>query len=210
MKYPSPILVVFGGPNGSGKSSVKSVLENSGQFNNIENYINPDDIQQHLKCTPLIAAQIADATREYFLLHRESFSFESVLSMPNKLDFMERAKNAEYNVVCIYVLTSNVQININRVKRRAELGGHDVPKEKIISRYKRAMMLIPRLFQVCNELYIYDNSKELIERPIEPIVNFINYQCTSNVKLETFPNSIWSDEMIGRLINGNYFNDTPI
>ena len=72
------------------------------------------------------------------------------------------------------------------------------------------MMLIPRLFQVCNELYIYDNSKELIERPIEPIVNFINYQCTSNVKLETFPNSIWSDEMIGRLINGNYFNDTPI
>lgn len=38
------------------------------------------------------------------------------------------------------------------------MGGHDVPEEKIKSRYKKALNLIPELLEVCDIMHIYDNS----------------------------------------------------
>lgn len=49
-------------------------------------------------------------------------------------------------------------INVLRVKSRVEAGGHDVPKEKIISRYDRAPALVKELIKVCDICHIYDNS----------------------------------------------------
>ena len=39
-----------------------------------------------------------------------------------------------------------------------ESGGHDVPEEKIIARYDRALSLIKDLVKVCDVCHIYDNS----------------------------------------------------
>ena len=49
-------------------------------------------------------------------------------------------------------------INVLRVKSRVEAGGHVVPKEKIISRYDRALALVKELIKVCDICHIYDNS----------------------------------------------------
>ena len=49
-------------------------------------------------------------------------------------------------------------INVLRVKSRVEAGGHDVPKEKIITRYDRALSLVKDLFKICDVCHIYDNS----------------------------------------------------
>ena len=56
--------------------------------------------------------------------------------------------------------TSNPNINVVRVNARKELGGHDVPEDKIRSRYSKALLLIPELVQVCDILHIYDNTVE--------------------------------------------------
>lgn len=45
-----------------------------------------------------------------------------------------------------------------RVKSRVESGGHDVPEEKIISRYDKALALIKDLIEICDICHIYDNS----------------------------------------------------
>lgn len=37
-------------------------------------------------------------------------------------------------------------------------GGHDVPADKVISRYKKAIELIPELVEICDICHIYDNS----------------------------------------------------
>lgn len=64
----------------------------------------------------------------------------------------------EYVTRCIYVLTVSSDINVARVYARHQNGGHDVPVEKIRSRYKKALALLPELINVCDVCHIYDNS----------------------------------------------------
>lgn len=73
---------------------------------------------------------------------------------------LKRAKDKGYFIRCIYVLTSNPKINVLRVRSRFALGGHDVPKDKILSRYSKALKLIPRLLDICDVCHIYDNTDE--------------------------------------------------
>ena len=37
-------------------------------------------------------------------------------------------------------------------------GGHDVPEDKIRSRYQKALALIPELIPICDVCHIYDNT----------------------------------------------------
>ena len=67
-------------------------------------------------------------------------------------------KGKEYFIRCIYVSTSNPQINVSRVFVRTQPRGHDVPKDKILSRYDKALNLVPELLEVCDVCHIYDNS----------------------------------------------------
>ena len=46
------------------------------------------------------------------------------------------------------------------VKSRFALGGHDVPEDKILSRYSKALKLIPSLLDICDVCHIYDNTDD--------------------------------------------------
>ncbi len=188
----SPVLMVMGGPNGSGKSTITEV------YGTVGVYINADDIQRHLGCTPLKAAEIATATRELYLSQREDFTFESVLSTERNYNLMQKAKEAGYKVICIYVLTVDPSINVARVKARARFGGHDVPSDKVVLRYHRAMKLFPLLFNICDECYVYDNSYE--RGAGEPSM-IVKWQYGS---LEMIPTPLWSIDKIKELCAGNY------
>lgn len=58
---------------------------------------------------------------------------------------LAKAKEKGFFIRCIYVLTNNVDINVSRVESRTKNGGHSVPEDKIRSRYKKALELIPEL-----------------------------------------------------------------
>lgn len=147
-----PEIIVFAGPNGSGKSTITSLAKI------IEPYINADDIKRTTLCTDMEAAVTADELRNKLFDNGESFTFETVLSTERNLLLLERAKEKGYFIRCIYVLTANPAININRIKTRVANGGHSVPDEKVISRYYKALDLIPRLVEVCDVCHIYDNT----------------------------------------------------
>ncbi|SDG10165.1 Predicted ABC-type ATPase [Marvinbryantia formatexigens] len=147
-----PEVVVFAGPNGSGKSTFTELLKPP------MDYINADEIKKNLKCTDLEAAQLAEKQREDHVEQMEEFCFETVLSTERNLKLLERAKEKGYFIRCYYVLTADPMINVLRVRSRVESGGHDVPEEKIISRYDRALALVKDLVKVCDVCHIYDNS----------------------------------------------------
>ena len=149
-----PEIIVFAGPNGSGKSTITKMA------NIIEPYINADDIKRTNYCTDLEAAIMDDKRRNALIDNNESFTFETVLSTDRNLKLLKRAKDKGYFIRCIYVLTANAQINVSRVFVRTQSGGHNVPKEKILSRYDKALKLIPELLEVCDVCHIYDNSDE--------------------------------------------------
>ncbi len=150
-----PEIVVFAGPNGSGKTTIGALLRPVDMP-----YVNADDIQRVLGCDNLTAAQMAERQREEYLQQRKDFCFETVLSTPRNLDLLKRAKEAGYFIRCYYVLTVDPCINVARVAARVMAGGHDVPRDKIISRYEKALASVRDLIPVCDVCNIYDNSTE--------------------------------------------------
>lgn len=148
-----PEIVVFAGPNGSGKSTFTELLKPP------MDYINADEIKKTLKCSDLEAAQLAERQREEHLEHMEEFCFETVLSTDRNLKLLCRAREKGYFIRCYYILTADPMINVLRVRSRVEAGGHDVPEEKIMARYDRALALIKDVVKVCDICHIYDNSE---------------------------------------------------
>ena len=145
--------MVFAGPNGSGKTTLTRMA------NTVGKYINADDIKSATHCTDLEAAQNAERLRNLSLDEHEDFTFETVLSTDRNLELLRQAKKAGYFIRGIYVLTSDPKINVARVKVRVAFGGHGVPEDKILSRYDKALKLIPQLVEICDVLHIYDNTK---------------------------------------------------
>lgn len=188
----TPTLLVYGGGNGSGKSTVTAHQQPLGH------YVNADEIKAHLGCDDLEAAKIAEQTREYLLAENQSFTMESVLSTELNFNLMERAKNKNYRVSCIYMSTNDPEINKRRIKERAAKGGHFVEPEVVERRYWRAMTLIPRLFEVCDECYIFDNSLDRSVGEPSCIVSWVNGT------LELFPSDVWPVEKLRALVAGKY------
>ena len=106
-----PEIMVFAGPNGSGKSSVTRLAKLVGV------YVNADDIRASLGCSALEAAQIATSKREELVSKRADFTFETVLSTTRNIDLLKTAKEQGYFVRCIYILTTDCEINVSRVMR---------------------------------------------------------------------------------------------
>ena len=151
-----PEIVVFAGPNGSGKSTFTELLRP------LFDYINADEIKKNLRCGDLEAAKLAEAQREEHLAKGQNFCFETVLSTRRNLDLLKRAKQKGYFIRCYYVLTMNPLINVYRIKSRVLLGGHDVPKDKILARYKGCLGLMKEVIEVSDICHIYDNSNQPI------------------------------------------------
>lgn len=60
-----------------------------------------------------------------------------------------------------FVSTEDPAINVHRVKKvRVPQNGHDVPEEKIVSRYFRSIELLFDAAQHCYQAYFFDNSME--------------------------------------------------
>ena len=151
-----PEIVVFAGPNGSGKSTFTELLRP------LFDYINADEIKKNLRCGDLEAAKLAEAQREEHLAKGQNFCFETVLSTRRNLDLLKRAKQKGYFIRCYYVLTMNPLINVYRIKSRVLLAGHDVPKDKILARYKGCLELMKEVIEVSDICHIYDNSNQPI------------------------------------------------
>ncbi len=147
-----PIVLVFAGPNGSGKSTIVKQVPICGA------YINADDLKKEYYLSDLEAAQKAEALRNKLVDGKADFTFETVLSTERNLLLLQKAKKNGYEIQCIYILTCSADINVARVKGRVQEGGHDVPEDKIRSRYAKALKLLPRLINECDKILIYDNS----------------------------------------------------
>jgi len=115
-----PEVVVFAGPNGSGKTTITKMAKTVGE------YINADDIKKTTLCTDLEAAIKAEELRNEMIARKMDFTFETVLSTDRNLLLLKKAKEQGYFIRGIYVLTSNVDINVanlaDMVFRKKRLG----------------------------------------------------------------------------------------
>jgi predicted ABC-type ATPase len=93
-------------------------------------------------------------------MHRgeRSFSFETVMSHPSKVEILARAREAGFFAQLWFVGTDDPQTNVERVALRVAQGGHDVPRDRIVARWKRTMELLSEAIRSANEAFVFDNS----------------------------------------------------
>jgi predicted ABC-type ATPase len=154
------VIYVFAGPNGSGKSTiVDKFLDGSICPSHIicpDNFVAPEDKD---KLEPYIEAmQKAEAERYLEISVGRSYSMETVLSTTSKRDFIKYAKQQGYKIVTIYVTTADPNINVERVQLRVSQGGHDVPRDKIFSRYEKSLDLMYEVACESDLTFFFDNS----------------------------------------------------
>jgi predicted ABC-type ATPase len=104
------------------------------------------------------ASVAADFIRHKLLETGTSFTFETVMSSPDKVSFLQKAQRRGYRTYLYYVATEDPIINILRVQRRVSLGGYPVPEDKIVARYSRSLDLLVDAIRHTNRAYIFDNS----------------------------------------------------
>jgi predicted ABC-type ATPase len=101
------------------------------------------------------------------------------MSSPDKVILLKRAQSLGYRTYLYYIATEDPAINLARVhyiatedpainlarvQARVNLGGHDVPEDKIVSRYARSLDLLLEAVKSTNRAYLFDNSREGSER----------------------------------------------
>ena len=110
------------------------------------------------------ASVAADFLRQKLLERKVTFTFETVMSSPDKVALLEKARSAGYRTYLYYIATDDPQINISRVRNRVRLGGHPVPEDKIVSRYHRSLGLLMEAIRHADRAYVFDNSGHLQEK----------------------------------------------
>jgi predicted ABC-type ATPase len=160
-----PVMCIVAGPNGSGKTTTtEQLLKNEWGADSL--YINPDNIAKDIfgdwNSTEAVlkAAQKATEQRYECLKNGTDFVFETVFSSAEKMDFIQKAKDAGFFIRIFYVCTESPLININRIAQRYLNGGHEVPISKTISRYYSSLKNISRAIKIADRVYLYDNSVE--------------------------------------------------
>ena len=177
------MVLVLAGPNGSGKSTITQYFDKIGE------YTNADDVVAATGMNNFAAAKFVDEKRYQAIDEKRDFTFETVLSSEFKMNILRKAKEEGYFIKCIFVLTANPYINVARVEARVAQGGHDVAREKIISRYSKSLANIKELLEICDILHVYDNT-------FEPVRIIRKHK----EKISIFANKIWSEEQIIDLI----------
>jgi predicted ABC-type ATPase len=157
----SRVLVVVAGPNGAGKSTFVDRFLQPLELP----VVNPDAIARALFPGASVeaayeAAQAADAVRADLVARGVSFCMETVFSDPAgaKVAFLEDARQRGYVVVLVFIGLESSELAVGRVMERVERGGHDVPDEKIASRFPRTLANLARALAVADHSFLFDNS----------------------------------------------------
>ena len=117
-------------------------------------FVNPAAINSYT------IALLANFLQDEHIERGLSFSQETVFSHPSKVDALRKASAAGYRTYLYFVATESPEINISRVTNRFQQGGHNVPIEKIRTRFERSINQIPQALPYLSRAFFFDNSTE--------------------------------------------------
>ena len=153
---PEPRMIIVAGPSGGGKSSLFPIskIEGVAAFST-DDYCANLYAQRLGRSAPVYAGIPPDIREqggrafqqfiENKINARLSLSFETTLR-DITFDQARLAKNSGFRVEMIFVAAGPVEEHIERVKNRAQAGGHSAPESSLREIYSRGMKLLLRAF----------------------------------------------------------------
>ncbi len=150
------------GPNGAGKTTlferVIAPVRPGLPFVNTDRIASDrfpgEEVQQ-----AYAAARIAADTRQALIDARLDFCTETVFSHESKIDLVAVTGAAGHDIV-MHVVMIPLALSGPRVQTRVASGGHDVPADKLTSRYERLWPNVVVAAPSCHRAVFYDNSAD--------------------------------------------------
>ena len=157
----APRMIVVAGPPGSGKSSLYPLSSFKVA------YFNADDRAAKLNGGSYIGIsneirKIVNREFEAFILgsieRRESFAIETTLRSEVTFEQARQAKQAGFVIEMRYLALRDFRMHLERVKARADTGGHSASEATLRRIYEASLMNLRRAVQELDVVWVYDNT----------------------------------------------------
>ncbi len=153
------IYTIIGGVNGAGKSSLTGVLK--AERSDLGRIIDVDKLA--IQCGGNVdGGKAAIRMQAEFIKAGISFTQETTLAGQRPLRMVKEAKEAGYFVRLFYVGIGTAQEAIQRIENRVRKGGHDIPQEDVLRRFKSRFEALSNILDYCDEAVLYDNENGFV------------------------------------------------
>jgi len=183
-----PQLVMLAGPNGAGKSTFYHEFLPHIHLP----FLNADILESRLRTPSEQAARMLDAIRDDLIQQRVGFITETVFSDPYgvKLALLRKAVDTGYEVILIYI-GLDADVSARRIDQRVAAGGHDVPRDRLTSRFARSLANLREAIRFVPVIKMYDNS--FVDEPFRLIARYESGKLT--LKMRSVPE--WAKPILG-------------
>ena len=158
----SPQIIIIAGPNGAGKTTLAPVLLRD--WLGVIGFVNADTIASGLSAfrpeqAAIEAGRVMLKRLRELAAQRENFAFETTLATRSYAPWLSQLARSGYQMNLMFLWLNSPELAVERVKRRVEAGGHDIPEETIRRRYHSGVRNFFALYQeLAKEWSVYDNS----------------------------------------------------
>lgn len=158
-----PNLFIIAGCNGAGKTTASFTI--LPELLNVREFVNADEIARGLspfqpEKVAIEAGKIMLRRIDELVSQQQDFAFETTLSARSFVKLCDEAKQKGYTICLVFLWLENPELAIERVKQRVAAGGHNIPAETIIRRYKKGLENFHTLYKDIVDFWLlFDNSK---------------------------------------------------
>lgn len=161
-------LYIIAGCNGAGKTTASYTI--LPEILDCKEFVNADEIAKGLspfqpETVSFESGRIMLKRLDVLLKAEEDFAFETTLASKIFAHFIDEARTKNYEVTLIFFWLNSVELAIERVKTRVKEGGHNIPQDVIIRRYKRGLENFFSIYKdkVDNWMFVDNSGKPYTE-----------------------------------------------
>ncbi len=160
-----PKVYIIGGPNGAGKTTCAMNL--LPELLECYEYVNADAIAQGL--SPFRPAEVSIEAGRLMLnrikdlyTKKVDFAFETTMASRSFVPFIKKCRESGYLINLLFIWLQSPELAVSRVSNRVKCGGHYVPDDIIIARYRRGLQNFFKLYlPLADRWFFYDNSEDM-------------------------------------------------
>ncbi len=153
-----PEMWILAGPNGAGKTTLAKT--HFREFIRRGGFLNADETAVSISPdfpgkAAIRAGRALIAARTAAIREKRSFTIETTLATETLIHAVVSAKNAGYRTGLAYLWIIDPDLCIQRVAARVAEGGHYIPSDVVVRRYRRSLALLPKYLAAVDVALIY-------------------------------------------------------
>jgi predicted ABC-type ATPase len=161
-RHPLKDIVIIGGPNGAGKTtSAPAIIPRRLE---ISEFVNADEIARGLspfdpQGAAIAAGRVMIERIRTLVQTGESFAFETTCAGRAHAHWLRECKARGWRLTLLFLWLPTPQAALDRVAKRVREGGHGIPSDAVIRRWKLGAANMRHVYLPLSDVaLIYDNS----------------------------------------------------